>query len=78
MSEHFSGGVCEVEGCPYQETISNLNKTVYIGNGSPALTVQIGNLATKIDTTRNLILAEVVIIPVLIGLIELGMKIWRP
>ena len=64
---------CEREDCPFQETISDLDKTVFKGNGSPALTVQISNLATKIDTTRNLILAAFVGIPVILLLLQWGL-----
>ena len=61
---------CDRDDCPYQETITDLDKTVFKGNGSPALTVQIGNLATKIDTTRNLVIAAFVGIPVILVLLQ--------
>ena len=49
--------------CPHKDMILSLHKTVYIGNGTPALTVQISNLATKIDTVQRLIAGAIVGIP---------------
>jgi hypothetical protein len=61
---------CDKEECPFNETIGDLKKVVFVGNGTPPLTVQIGNLATKIDTTRNLVLAAFVVIPVIFTLLQ--------
>ena len=66
--------VCEREDCPFSKTISDLDKTVFKGNGTPALTVQISNLATKIDTTRNLVLGAFVGIPVILMVFQWALR----
>jgi hypothetical protein len=65
---------CDREGCPYGATIDDLHRVVFVGNGSPALTVQISNLATKIDTTHKLIVLAILLIPVLMILFQWGAK----
>jgi hypothetical protein len=65
---------CDRGGCPYGTTIDDLHRVVFVGNGSPALTVQISNLATKIDTTHKLIVLAMLIIPVLMILFQWGAK----
>lgn len=66
--------VCDREGCPYQGTIADLDRVVFKGNGSPALTVQIANVATKIDTTHKLIVLAILVIPVLMVLFQWGAR----
>jgi hypothetical protein len=68
---------CTMDGCPFHGTIEDLDRAVFKGNGSPALTVQISNLSTKISTTQKLILAECVIVPAAITIIELLFRLGK-
>jgi len=68
----ISDEMCDNPSCPFSKTITDLDRTVFKGNGAPALTVQISNLATKIDTTQRLVIAAIGAIPIVLMLLQWG------
>ena len=71
---------CNRETCPFHDTIADLDKAVFKGNGKPGLLERMGNIEVKLDTIGRLIMASFVIIPVLFLLLQWGAKAigWNP